>query len=390
MELSRLKICFEAFIKERYTHILLTGKSGTGKSALLSNWWRSDNFYHPAMILIEPAGFLSKECYSISRGKAHYCSLDTPISINPMQAPYNPSQISDNIAECINQVIKLTTANQELTVKMRDILDEAIKYCLSHNRKSLLNVLDYITNQKGNSETRDGIIYRLKFLLNDERFTKIICGNEAIKIGELIDKQEQFILDCFGMGREKMIFTGNIVSQSIKNYFRYERPKEYKPLALYVDECHNFINFNFMDILKEGRKYKLGCTLATQDLAFDDKLARVMLNVGNIVSFRLGSREAQLIANELGKVKEDEITYKIEYKGMLAIEKVDKVIKFDTKTILQTLEKYHVAFMTGEKSGMGKAPRPPFFKKIEPRPELPSKPKVEKSKWFILESYQPV
>lgn len=390
MDLPRLKISSGEYIKSRYTHILLIGKSGTGKSSLMANWWMSDKFYHPAMILIEPSGFLSKECYSISRGDAYYCSLDTPISINPMHAPHNPSQISDTIAECVNQVIKLTTPNQELTVKMRGILDEAIKYCLSHNRKSLTNVLDFIINQKGNSETRDGIIQRLTFLLNDERFSKIICGNEAIEIGELINRQERFILDCFGMGREKMIFIGNIVSQSIKNYFRYERPKEYKPLALYVDECHNFINFNFMDILKEGRKYKLSCTLATQDLIIDEKLVRVMLNVGNIVSFRLGSKEAQLIANELGKVKEDDITYKTEVAGGFLVEKVDKVIKFDTKTILQTLEKYHIAFMTGEKSGMGKAPRPPFFKKIEPRPELPSKPKVEKSKWFILESYQPV
>jgi len=299
MDLPRLKITIDGKIKSRYVHTLLLGKSGTGKSSLIASWWQQDNFYHPAMILIEPSGFLSKDCYSISKGKARYCSLETPISINPMHAPHSPSQISDSIAESINQVIKLTTANQDLTAKMRGILDEAVRYCLSHNRKSLVNVLDYIVNLKGNSETRDGIIQRMNMLLNDEDFLPIVCGNDAMSIGNLISKRESFILDCSGMSREKMIFAGNLISQAVKNYFRYESPQEYQPLAMYVDECHNFINYNFMDILKEGRKYKLSCVLATQDLSFDEKMARIMLNVGNIVSFRLGAKEAQLVAKEL-------------------------------------------------------------------------------------------
>lgn len=111
-----------------------------------------------------------------------------------------------------------------------------------------------------------------------------------------------------------------------------------------------------MDILKEGRKYKLGCVLATQDLNFDQNLARTMLNVGNIVSFRLGNKEAQAVARELNMTPND----------------------------IQFLEKHHVAFMTHKETGIGKAPRPPFVKKMEPkRPE----PKSETEEWFILESY---
>jgi hypothetical protein len=357
MDLPRLKITSSDYIKERYTHILLLGKSGTGKSSMIANWWRQDCFWKSSKILIEPSGFLARDCYSLSKGQSLYCSLDTPISINPMQAPYNPNQISDNVAECLNQVIKLTTSNQELTVKMRAILDEAIKYCLSNNRRSLVNVKDYINNMKGNIETRDGIIQRLNFLLNDERMLPILCGNNTVNWGQLISKKQSFILDSFGMGREKMIFAGNVISQSIKNYFRFERPKKYEPLALYVDECHNFINQNFMDILKEGRKFKLSCVLSTQDMSFDERLARIMLNVGNIVSFRLGAREAQMIARELNFQAQD----------------------------LQFIEKHHVAFLTQHGTGIGKSPRPPFIRPLEPkRPE----PKSESKGWFVLEPYQ--
>ena len=90
MELPRLKIGMEwekkmpAYITERHTHILLLGKSGSGKSTCISNWWQQDNFYRNAKILIDPAGFLARDAYSISGGK--YCSLETPISLNPMKS----------------------------------------------------------------------------------------------------------------------------------------------------------------------------------------------------------------------------------------------------------------------------------------------------------------
>jgi hypothetical protein len=363
MELPRLKIglddCVPVYIrdKDRYTSILMMGKSGSGKSSLISYWWEQDCLYRIAKVLIEPSGFLARDCYSISRGRAYYCSLDNPISINPMQGPYSADQISDIIAEAVNQVIAMTAPNTSFTVKMRAILDRAVKWCLKNNRRNLLAVLDYIINLKGDGETRDGIIQRLNFLLNDERMQPILCGNESVEWGKLIENGETFILDAFGMSREKMIFAGNLISQGIKNYFRYERPKEYRPLSLYVDECHLFVNYNFMDILKEGRKYKLGTVLSTQDFAtIDDKLARVMCNVGNILSYRLGAREARIVGAEMDCPASE----------------------------LQFLEKYHVAYLTPQGRGIAKAPRPPFVKTLELKKV---EPKRKSQGWFNLESY---
>ena len=360
MELQRLKLGLvdyvPAHIKERYTHTLVLGKSGAGKSSLLSNWWREDGFFPVARILIEPSGFLARDCYSLSKGKAHYCSLKTPISINPMMAPYDDSTISDIIVEAINQVVTVTTSNEKITVKMTKLLDKAIKYCLAKNRFSLINVRDYIENND-RSEAAQGLIHRLDYLLSDERIRMIICGNQSIQWGTLIDNAETFIVDCYGMSEAKMVFVGNLLSQGLKNYFRFERKKDYKPVAFYVDECHLFLNSNFFNILKEGRKFKLGCILSTQDFAvIDEKLVRVMLNVGNIVSYRLGYREASYIAREL---------------------------KFTTEDI-QFLEKYHVAYLTGSETGIAKTPRPPFIKKIEVK-EV--RLQAESKGWFDLEPY---
>ena len=365
MDLPRLKIGFDVEIKmpvyvtDRYLHLLLMGKSGAGKSTSISNWWEQDHYYKNAKVLVDPSGFLAKDCYSISGGR--YCSQDHPISINPMKAPYTDSQISDIIAEAINQVVSVTTPNQNFTVKMRGILDQAVKWCLNHNRKSLLSVLDYVINQQGDKETRDGIISRLTFLLNDKRMEKLLCGNDSVEWGELIKKRQTFILDCFGMSKEKMVFAGSLVAHGINSYFRYSRPAEYFPASFYLDECHNFISASLSDILKEGRKYRLSCILATQDFAvIEERMARVMLNVGNIVSYRLGHREAAFVARELDIPNQD----------------------------IQFIEKYHVVYLTPKGRGMAKAQRPPYFLPKEPPVAVEPQRKAIKPSWFTVESYQ--
>lgn len=368
MELARLKIGADDYLpvhitdKDRYNSILIIGKSGTGKSSLLASFWEQDSFYRNAKVLIEPSGFLAQDCFSIGKGRGRYCALDSPVSINPMQQPYNHNQIVDNIAEAINQVVRHTTdgANNSLTAKMRGILDRAIKWCLERNRKSLLHVRDYVANLKGDGETRDGIIQRLGLLLNDERLIPILCGNNAIEWGEFIQKGESLIVDCHGMGSDKMVFVGSLVSHGIKSYLRYERPKEYRPLSLMVDECHNFVNANFLDILKEGRKFKLSTILSTQDFAvIDEKMARVMLNVGTLIAFRSGNREASLISRELCIPAEE----------------------------IQFLEKYHVVYKTPKESGIAKTPRPPIFKEVKPKA---AEPKIKSSGWFQLQPFEAV
>jgi hypothetical protein len=159
-----------------------------------------------------------------------------------------------------------------------------------------------------------------------------------------------------------------------------ERPKEYRPVSIYIDEAHLFVNSAFMDILKEGRKYKLSCIMATQDLAsIDDRLARVMLNVGTLIAFRCGNREAQLFAKEMGTIKTEEV---FNYKTGCF-----ETIEHDTVEVIQNLEKYHLAFMTPREKGIAKAARPPFAKKIEPRRREPKR--TLKGGWFPLEPYRP-
>ena len=69
---------------------------------------------------------------------------------------------------------------------------------------------------------------------------------------------------------------------------------------LYVDEFQSFANESFADILSEARKYKLNLTIAHQyiEQMSDEVRAAVFGNVGTMITFRVGSFDAETLEKE--------------------------------------------------------------------------------------------
>lgn len=344
---------------ERFKHVFCLGKTGTGKSQLLLSFWINDSYSKVAKILIDPSGWLARDAYSAMKGKAHYCSLETPISLNPMVAPYKPHQIVDIVAETINQMVTITTPNQTFTVKMRELLDDAIIYCLNHNQHTLEEVKVYLEAQRGNGETRDGLVARLNYVLEDPEFKQLICGQSSFEINRLIENQESLILDCSAMGFNKKVFIGTLLTNLVKAYFIYAKPKRYKPVILTVDECHNHVSPDFSLILKEGRKYQVSTILATTDFSSmpSSLIHTIRSNVGTIICLRAGYVEASMISNEF--------------------------VSISCQDILG-LEKYHAFVKTPDGECLVKLPRPPFVRNIPVKPMEKKKETVD-LKWFDID-----
>lgn len=293
---------------ERYGHMAIFGKTGTGKSSFILNMWNQDSYAPTAKILIDPSGILAKEAYDISGGL--FCSIDNPIGINPLSCNYHPMDIADMTIEAINQTVRASTENMPLTVKMRRVLTDAVCWCISKGRISLEAVVDRMTIAKGApAETVQGIVDRLNLLIQDERMKAIVCEAPPVDWGELIAKNRTLILDCSGLSEEKMTFLGALVSQSVKGYLRFNRGIKRNPVAFYIDEFQNFVNENFYTILKEGRKYKIGAVMATQDFSMiPDKLRDIILsNVRTMIVFSVGWKEASRISNEIPEMSLNDI-----------------------------------------------------------------------------------
>ncbi len=347
--------------KDRFKHVFQCGKTGTGKSQFLLYVWQNDSWTKLAKILIDPSGFLAKPASSVMQGNAHYCSLDTPISLNPMIAPYKPFQIADIITETVNQMVAMTTPNQKFTVKMREILNAEVVKCVELGRTTLEEVKANLEAQRGNAETRDGVIARLNLILQDPDFREIICGKTSFEINKLIENKESFILDCSGMGYDKKVFVGSLVTNLVKSYFIYARPKKYQPLILVVDECHNFLGQDFSLVLKEGRKYQISAVLATTDFSSipSSLIHTILSNVGTLICLRAGFVEASMISREF---------------------------QHFTASDIQGLEKYQALVKTPETEAIVKLPRPIFVKPMAVRPSTVKKRTFD-LEWFDLPSY---
>jgi hypothetical protein len=69
---------------------------------------------------------------------------------------------------------------------------------------------------------------------------------------------------------------------------------------LYLDEFQTFTTLSLATMLAELRKYRVNLVLANQYLAqVDDEVADAVFgNVGTVISFRLGPRDAEFLAKE--------------------------------------------------------------------------------------------
>jgi hypothetical protein len=270
-----------------------------------------------ARILVEPSGLLAKEAFNICMGEADYISARYPMAINPMCLPYDSNIIGFIVSQSLNQAVTICTPNQKFTVRMREILEEEITYCLENNQPDLLHVYDRLKERaKRNSAERvtiNGITSRLSWILKDDRLNNILCGNGVFNLRKFIQNKKTLILETSELNFEQEVVLSNVLSQIINAYYRYDCPEKPRPLSVFVDEAHSFANTETAMILKHARKYNMSFCLASQDLEFFEyRLRGVLLNINSQICFRAGSKVASFVAREMG-IKSHEIQFLEDY-----------------------------------------------------------------------------
>lgn len=103
------------------------------------------------------------------------------------------------------------------------------------------------------------------------------------------------------MGHDKSnLFGSLLVTQfQMAAMARSSQPEsERVPFHLFVDEFQNFATDSFASILAEARKYRLSLTLSHQyiDQLLPAIRSAVFGNVGNLIAFRVGYTDAEILA----------------------------------------------------------------------------------------------
>jgi len=328
--------------KDRRQHMYVLGKSGTGKSVLLSNMIIQNIQNGEGVCVIDPHGELVEgilESIPPHRVKdvVYFNPADTEYHIG-----FNVIQVDDPkykhlVASGLMGIFTKIWANA-WSARMEYILNNAILALLDTPGSTLLGIPRLLVDK----EFRQTIVNNLKdpvvkaFWIHEYEAWRDQFRNEAIapiqnKVGQFLSTalirnvvgQSKSTIDIFDIMNSSKIFLVNVSKGRIGEdnsallggmlitkiqLAAMERVRiaeeERKDFYLYVDEFQNFATDSFANILSEARKYRLNLTLAHQyigQLVTDTSTAvrdAVFGNVGTVIVFRVGAADAEFLEKE--------------------------------------------------------------------------------------------
>lgn len=328
--------------KDRRQHMYILGKSGTGKSVLLSNLILQNIQNGEGVCVVDPHGELVEE---ILHSIPDYRVNDV-IYFNPADADFhigfNVIQLDDPkykhlVASGLMGIFTKIWANA-WSSRMEYILNNAILALLDTPGTTLLGIPRLLVDK----DYRQMIVDNLKdpvvkaFWVHEYEQWRDQFRNEAIapiqnKVGQFLSTsiirnvvgQPKSTIDIFKIMNEGKIFLVNVSKGRIGEdnsallggmiitkiqlaaMERVRIPEdERRDFYLYVDEFQNFATDSFANILSEARKYRLNLTVAHQYTAQlenkDGSKVRdaVFGNVGTMIIFRVGADDADFLEKE--------------------------------------------------------------------------------------------
>lgn len=328
--------------KDRRQHMYVLGKSGTGKSVLLSNLIAQNIQNGDGLCLVDPHGELVEEVLELIpphriQDVIYFNPADTDFHIG-----FNVIQLDDPkykhlVASGLMGIFTKIWANA-WSSRMEYILNNAILALLDTPGTTLLGIPRILVDK----DYRQMIISNLKdpvvkaFWVHEYEQWRDQFRNEAIapiqnKVGQFLSTsiirnvvgQKKSTINIFDIMNEKKIFLVNvskgrvgednsallggmiITKIQLATMERVRIPEsERQDFYLYVDEFQNFATDAFSNILSEARKYRLNLIIAhqyTAQLATKESTAvrdAVFGNVGTMVIFRVGADDADFLEKE--------------------------------------------------------------------------------------------
>ncbi|KKW29954.1 MAG: hypothetical protein UY72_C0028G0007 [Candidatus Uhrbacteria bacterium GW2011_GWD2_52_7] len=332
---------------DRRRHMYVIGKTGMGKSVLLENMILSDIYAGHGCCYVDPHGDTAEKLIdhipSWRINDVVYwnpADADFPIAFNVLEKSEGWEQITDYNSKVMGSLLSIFKKVWEnvWSARMEYILQNTILALLDTPGTTLLGVNRMLSDKEYRTSiiasVKDPVVQQFwlkEFAAYDTKFaaeavapiqnkigqllTSTIMRNivaqakSTIKFREIMDEQKILIVNLSKgrIGEDAMrILGGMLVTKLYMSAMeRVNVPEsERQDFYLYVDEFQNFAVESFANILSEARKYRLNLIMAHQYISqLDQKDSTavrdaVFGNVGSMVTFRVGSPDAEFLESE--------------------------------------------------------------------------------------------
>jgi len=328
--------------EDRRKHTYIIGKTGMGKSTLVENLIISDLKAGRGLALIDPHGDLYQSLLQkIPKHRSNDLVLfdpfdhEFPISFNPLQEKkYKYLSISSLVTtfkklfshswgprlEYVLRNSLLTLAEYPSTSLLalpRLLTDEKYRLKLTSNLKDPI-LYKFWQNEFNNlaerqrQETVSPILNKIGQFFSSEICRNILSqSHNKLDLRFIMDSQKILLINLskgqLGEDISQLLGSLLITKFQIDAMSRVDQNEnQRKDFYLYIDEFQNFATESFINILSEARKYHLNLTIANQylDQILPEIKDAIFGNIGNLLCFQLGSKDAQHLSQELSNQEE--------------------------------------------------------------------------------------
>lgn len=327
---------------DRLQHLYIIGKTGVGKSSLLSQMAMQDILAGRGIAVIDPHGDLAERLIATipPKRQAEVVYLNAPDPTEPFG--YNP------VAKVPGHLVPLAASglleafkklwHDAWGVRMEHIFRNCLYALIEAGGATLPDILRVITdtayraqvlkrvtneqvrnfwlsefphyNPRYRQESVAPLQNKVGALLSDPRLHRIFTSAPTpIRFRRIMDQQSILIVNLskgeLGEDSANLLGAMLVSTLGLAAMSRADLSAEHRtPFFVYVDEFQSFTTLSIANMVSELRKYGVGLILAHQHLTQLEPDVRhaVLGNVGTMIAFRLGVEDAQLLEREFHPV----------------------------------------------------------------------------------------
>ncbi|MEK7116804.1 MAG: type IV secretion system DNA-binding domain-containing protein [Patescibacteria group bacterium] len=336
---KRVKFGIKA--EDRLRHIYSIGKTGMGKSTMLENMAIQDIQNGEGLAFLDPHGKTADMLLDYIpehrvKDVIYFAPFDTefPISFNVMEdvGPNRRHLVVSGLMSAFEKIWE-----DQWSARMAYILQNTLAALLEYPGATMLginrmlidkayrnkvveNVKDPTTKafwveefakytDKYAAEATPAIQNKVGQFVSNPLIRNIVGQSKSsFDVRKIMDEKKILIVNLskglVGEGNANLLGAMLVTKIYLAAMSRADvSPAELKKLPnfyLYVDEFQSFANKSFADILSEARKYKLGLNITHQyiEQMAEEVRAAVFGNVGTMITFRVGSYDAEILEKE--------------------------------------------------------------------------------------------